>query len=823
VHVQTSEVGAAKLNARRAAAFVSHLRGGRFHEADMLLLDLELRLRARLREGNLESGALESAEVERTFKRVERIIKGSALIDVRLRALRLYDRFLRGQVKGSEVEFAEVSALARRASKRIEHVLKEIDTRRGESAALVIAESDARRQREFSLLERFGRLVRADGSGDEAASLLTFLLAAEGCDVRIEREEAPAKDKDAEAKGPAGDDPKAIAMIPGEDKLEVVVRGGGQRVHFVLRKPMVELCFDERVTELVRLAGEVIRVAMERRQIFHLQRQVVLARTMQMLVHDVRRPFGALQAVMKAIAAAPPEEVHATIGALLPEVQEASATVSTLIDDVVDLGNDRAPRREAVLPELIVDECIREALRPPGARAISVTYELGHTRAFHVEGVRVRRMVINLMTNAVQALGGEGNLWVRSKDDGEQIEMVVGNDGPPIADEDLPHLFDAFFTKGKAGGTGLGLAVAHHVVTSHGGRIACRRASRRGVEFVFTLPASPQVIDARSAEELRARLPRRGPIANGALVVDAKGAPEARAELSSSARQLLGRLSYVGRQIDVLIVGNEAGRLATMGAWLTESAPAGAVRVACHTGIAAAMAVVHERAPDLAILALAPGGDVDRSVSLLRALVAATSDPYVCVEMVGASPDDVQRASAERVNVVQTTPVERADAHRWLVAVAARLHPSSSRRGGERPAKVALVDDSRVHLADWRSALQGDADLVYFPSPAAFWAEAERDASFVPELDVVIVDYVFLDCDDDGVTFARQLKKRRRELPVCLSTSGYGLDAELAGAIDVVLDKSAISWPALLARVGPVRSKTGDERKNHPSQLEHPG
>jgi nitrogen-specific signal transduction histidine kinase/DNA-binding NarL/FixJ family response regulator len=584
--------------------------------------------------------------------------------------------------------------------------------------------------------------------------------------------------------------------------------GGGQRVRFTLRRPLVELCFDERATELMRLAAEMIRVAMERRELLELQKQMVLARTMQMLVHDVRRPFGALQAVMKAIAeASTPEEVRRTVNGLLPEVLRATNVVSTLIDDVVGLGNDRAPRLEDVLPELVLDECVRETVRPPEACGVQVRYDLHHTRAWCVEPVRVRRLVVNLLSNAVQALRGDGNVWIRSRDEGDRIEMIIGNDGPPIADEDMPHIFEAFFTKGKSRGTGLGLAVATHVVSMHGGSIQCRRGDPKGVEFVFTLPASSNQIDPHSATELRARLPVRAAESSAVRLGSepppqepaAQGSPPAE-EAPQSSRLQLKRLAYLGRRIEVLLVDNDGARLTAIQSWLTDSAPAGTVRVACHWGAAAATAVLRERPPDLAVVALRGRGDDDRGLELVRALCALRNRPYVCVDALGASSDDVRRVTAEGADMIKTTPIQSADAYAWLLAVAERVSPPSVSHTG-RLLQVAVIDDSRVHLADWRNALQGDAKIRFFASPAAFWAAADADHGLVASLDIVIVDYVFLDSDVDGIAFARALKKLRPELPVCLSTSGYGIDAELAGAIDVVLDKSAISCPALRARI----------------------
>src|SRR5262249_42503294 len=159
---------------------------------------------------------------------------------------------------------------------------------------------------DLNLLDRFGRLVRADGRDDEAAALLGFLVGAESCEVKSESGVA--------------DTIEPIAIRPGDESLEVEVTAGGQRRTFVMRRPLIELTFDLRAAELVRLAAEMIRISLERRRIFELQRHVAIARTTQMLAHDVRRPFGTLQAVMKAIASArSPLEVQSTVDALLPE------------------------------------------------------------------------------------------------------------------------------------------------------------------------------------------------------------------------------------------------------------------------------------------------------------------------------------------------------------------------------------------------------------------------------------------------------------------------------------------------------------------------
>src|SRR5262249_36138639 len=102
----------------------------------------------------------------------------------------------------------------------------------------------------------------------------------------------------------------------------------------------------------------------------------------------------------------------------------------------------------------------------------------------------------NLIHNAVQALGGRGEITVDTMQEGGEVVVCIGDDGPGIAPDDLPRIFEPFFTTNPQGeGTGLGLLIAKRTIDKHGGRIEV--ASRPGrTEFPIRLPLAgpPQVI-----------------------------------------------------------------------------------------------------------------------------------------------------------------------------------------------------------------------------------------------------------------------------------------------------------------------------------------
>jgi len=101
----------------------------------------------------------------------------------------------------------------------------------------------------------------------------------------------------------------------------------------------------------------------------------------------------------------------------------------------------------------------------------------------------VRQILINLLLNAVQAAeeGGHVSLWLgRREESANCLTIVVRNDGTPLADEQLSHLFEPFAST-RAGGHGLGLWVTYQIVTQLDGRIAAGNVDGQ-VEFVVNLP-----------------------------------------------------------------------------------------------------------------------------------------------------------------------------------------------------------------------------------------------------------------------------------------------------------------------------------------------
>ena len=101
----------------------------------------------------------------------------------------------------------------------------------------------------------------------------------------------------------------------------------------------------------------------------------------------------------------------------------------------------------------------------------------------------INQVFLNLITNAAQAIEGEGTLTIESKQVGNAVEISFEDTGCGIPDDILPKIFDPFFTTKPVGeGTGLGLSIVHKIIKGHGGSIKVRTTPKKGSVFTLTLP-----------------------------------------------------------------------------------------------------------------------------------------------------------------------------------------------------------------------------------------------------------------------------------------------------------------------------------------------
>jgi signal transduction histidine kinase len=175
-------------------------------------------------------------------------------------------------------------------------------------------------------------------------------------------------------------------------------------------------------------------------------------------------------------------------GAVLEESLDGVDRAGAIVRDVRDFSHAGGEAREPADLNTLVEAALRMAT-PQLARGVQIERAFGELPAVPCSPQRLKQLFLNLVVNAIQAVGAEGAIRVETRRSGERAVVIVVDDGCGIAPEDLERIFDPFFTTKPAGeGTGLGLAISHEIARSHGGAIRVESELGRGTRVRVELP-----------------------------------------------------------------------------------------------------------------------------------------------------------------------------------------------------------------------------------------------------------------------------------------------------------------------------------------------
>jgi signal transduction histidine kinase len=215
-----------------------------------------------------------------------------------------------------------------------------------------------------------------------------------------------------------------------------------------------------------------------------------LGRLSTVIAHEVRNPLmiikGALRTLGRDSASA------ADVRDAAKDIDDEVDRLNSLVNDVLDVAR---PIRFDSAPTDINAVC-RAAAQAAGAgqSGADVTEVLAPALpTLMTDGERLRTVLVNLLTNAHHAVEGRPSptVMVITQSIGERrVAITVGDNGKGIAEDDLPRIFDPYFTTRRAG-TGLGLAIAKNIIEALGGSIGVVTRAGAGTDFRIELGDAP--------------------------------------------------------------------------------------------------------------------------------------------------------------------------------------------------------------------------------------------------------------------------------------------------------------------------------------------
>ena len=178
---------------------------------------------------------------------------------------------------------------------------------------------------------------------------------------------------------------------------------------------------------------------------------------------------------------------------LIANSQEGAERVRQIVLDLRNFSRlDEAEQKEVDIHEGI--NSTLTIVQNRFSDRIRTHLDLGELPKIRCYPGQLNQVMMNLLTNAADAIEGEGEVWIKTWVDGDKVKISVRDNGCGIPDDTLPKIFDPFVTTKPVGsGTGLGLAISHQIIQQHNGSIDVESKVSKGTEFVLTLPIQQPV------------------------------------------------------------------------------------------------------------------------------------------------------------------------------------------------------------------------------------------------------------------------------------------------------------------------------------------
>ena len=237
----------------------------------------------------------------------------------------------------------------------------------------------------------------------------------------------------------------------------------------------VASAFDHMVGELAHREQQLRRT----------ERMAAIGQLAAGVAHELNNPIGIIRGYLKTIDL---DGDLSEVRAELSIIDEEALVCQQFADDLLAYSSTPVLQLRLTRIEELMGETVDRLVTAGFAQGHTISCEAAPAK-IQVDAVRVRQVLSNLVRNAVQASPAASTVEVVGRTAGGTYEIRVADRGRGVAVEDTERVFEPFFS--RRGGSGLGLAVVHGLVASHGGTIVVELREGGGSVFVVQLPLVP--------------------------------------------------------------------------------------------------------------------------------------------------------------------------------------------------------------------------------------------------------------------------------------------------------------------------------------------
>jgi signal transduction histidine kinase len=228
-------------------------------------------------------------------------------------------------------------------------------------------------------------------------------------------------------------------------------------------------------TEREKLREETIR----------LDRLASLGKLSAGIAHEVRNPLTGISLLLDDLHDKP--NFNAEDKEMLSKALAEIERVERLINALLSFSSPvRADFRDGDICRVIYD-VILLMKRPAEKQGVRLELQMEELPVFRFDPEKIKQTLINIIKNALEALTNGGVITIMAWHNEQTVTVTVHDNGPGITRQDMPLIFEPFFTR-KGAGTGLGLSITQRIIEEHHGTITVESAPENGTTFSIMLP-----------------------------------------------------------------------------------------------------------------------------------------------------------------------------------------------------------------------------------------------------------------------------------------------------------------------------------------------
>ncbi len=285
---------------------------------------------------------------------------------------------------------------------------------------------------------------------------------------------------------------EAVEQIAGLERDASVPTGGPvlSRLQRALKRLAAALAAErtrnaEQLEALRRTNEQLVRLQAE---LVASDRLATVGKLSAGVAHEVGNPLAGILGYLSVVRSR--ARGQGELLELLDRIEAEVQRIDQIVRSLLELGRPSRGKAQPLDVRPVIDSSVKLLSAGEEFRGVKVTVDCPPSLYLRAEGGPLAQVLVNLLLNAAQAMGGAGELTVRAAAQGDRGVIAVEDSGPGFAPGVAERLFEPFFTTRPAGkGTGLGLAMSRHLLSQFGGELTAGNRAGGGAVFTIALPA----------------------------------------------------------------------------------------------------------------------------------------------------------------------------------------------------------------------------------------------------------------------------------------------------------------------------------------------